>query len=725
MLALIALPSPVDQHPHSQVFSMVDSSCISSPRVDPDDYSDLQDLIQSLGRNYRSGGMSFDESSSNFARQPGHPVIPDIHVPLQVDDRSSRDILYGRGDSPDEITELGRHGFEPEGDQNERTTTGSHASTSTSAGDPPNQPEANIGGAAQKPPRDVDLIPPPSTGLGPMPYTHFYDDGPGGFTATFRAKYDMPDDVLVERVTGERIPFGADFIVLPLYPITEGGVRFPMSPFLRYFMSSYNLAPIQLSLNTWHILCSAMRLAESNNLPFTLGDLMLMYIVSRNPSYDRYYMATRQHFDHLVDHLSDSEKWRNALVRVSGNFEWGPINPLLDHPFPTRVGAAVERPFNIPRARGYPGLGFVDKPDISLYFVDHIVLISFNCIVMTSFFLRADCSAPNKALYLTSKWDNLIALLQCANRDAPTLLGYTPTYGSFAQCRDKTKMVRKALDLSTIARQALQKQYAAQDLSTSNLPARQDPPEQVPTDRPVLEEQPPVTTNQSQRSRRRGRNQPAGEGEDHGTKKARVSENDVAFVGTGHATEGDTTGRTEPQEAFVPDLTCPDGHVITAGDSLSENPLLAMTLLKGVALPKDMKGLHSGKASNMAELCLFLAKAGQCASRAFSDMDVLLETKKTMRADLQAQRKEAEGALNKVIELEAKVADAAAVKEERDRLQLQVGLDYAEIPAADHRREPPVVPPMELPGPLPHTEQPNPIPSPPPKEVDDASAADQ
>ncbi|KAF7128935.1 hypothetical protein RHSIM_Rhsim10G0077700 [Rhododendron simsii] len=95
-----------------------------------------------------------------------------------------------------------------------------------------------------------------------------------------------------------------------------------MSPFLRYFPESYNLAPIQVSVNNWRILCSAMRLARVNNLPFDLGDLMLMYVVSRNPTYDKYYLTTRQ--------------WE---------------------------GATVARPYNIPRVWGFLGDG--DVPDCS------------------------------------------------------------------------------------------------------------------------------------------------------------------------------------------------------------------------------------------------------------------------------------------------------------------------------------------------------------------------
>lgn len=40
-------------------------------------------------------------------------------------------------------------------------------------------------------------------------------------------------------------------------------------------------------------------------------------------------------------------------------------------------------------------------------------------------------------------------------------------------------------------------------------------------------------------------------------------------------------------------------------------------------------------------------------------------------------------------------------------LGYQVWLDYIEVPKGDHRREPPVVPPVQLPNHLP-SEQPNP-----------------
>lgn len=51
-----------------------------------------------------------------------------------------------------------------------------------------------------------------------------------------------------------------------------------------------------------------------------------------------------------------------------------------------------------------------------------------------------------------------------------TFLCYEPTYHSFAHHKDKSKLVRKAVDLASVVGQALRDQYIVQDLSTSNLP---------------------------------------------------------------------------------------------------------------------------------------------------------------------------------------------------------------------------------------------------------------
>lgn len=81
----------------------------------------------------------------------------------------------------------------------------------------------------------------------------------------------------------------------------------------------------------------------------------------------------------------------------------------------------------------------------------------------------------------------------------------------------------------------------------------------------------------------------------------------MEITGASHAST-ETTKPEGPLEIFESAFLCPDGHTITVNDSLAADPIMAMTLLKVVALPKDMKLLPKGKARNMAELCCLVAK---------------------------------------------------------------------------------------------------------------------
>lgn len=63
-----------------------------------------------------------------------------------------------------------------------------------------------------------------------------------------------------------------------------------------------------------------------------------------------------------------------------------------------------------------------------------------------------------------------------------------------------------------------------------------------------------------------------------------------------------------PLAIFELDFTCLDGQPITVANSLLDNQHLAMTLLNGIALPKDVDLLQRGKADNMAELCYYAMK---------------------------------------------------------------------------------------------------------------------
>lgn len=64
----------------------------------------------------------------------------------------------------------------------------------------------------------------------------------------------------------------------------------------------------------------------------------------------------------------------------------------------------------------------------------------------------------------------------------------------------------------------------------------------------------------------------------------------------------------DPSAPFLPNFTCPDGQPIKATNSLYDNPLLAMTLLKGVVLPEDLSRLPKKMVDNVAEMCFYTAK---------------------------------------------------------------------------------------------------------------------
>lgn len=105
---------------------------------------------------------------------------------------------------------------------------------------------------------------------------------------------------------------------------------------------------------------------------------------------------------------------------------------------------------------------------------------------------------------------------------------------------------------------------------------------------------PPVGTQLPTSDRRRSRHSVDEKGDERSKKRAKVAKDNVEVLGTGHA-EDESANLNDSSALFVPDFECSDGHVITTADSLAENPLLAMTLLKGLALPKDIETCPMGR----------------------------------------------------------------------------------------------------------------------------------
>lgn len=71
---------------------------------------------------------------------------------------------------------------------------------------------------------------------------------------------------MVEPYIERWLTYSNNFIILPLISITEGGVRFPLQPFLQKYMSHYELPPCQLTINFFQIVNSVIALVRENGL---------------------------------------------------------------------------------------------------------------------------------------------------------------------------------------------------------------------------------------------------------------------------------------------------------------------------------------------------------------------------------------------------------------------------------------------------------------------------
>lgn len=90
--------------------------------------------------------------------------------------------------------------------------------------------------------------------------------------------------------------------------ITEGGVRFPIHLFVRHDLQELTLTSSQLSTNSYPIITSIIELRRREVLNFRIEELFGAYSLDKNPSYGRYYLASRPEYkDLLIESLLDSE----------------------------------------------------------------------------------------------------------------------------------------------------------------------------------------------------------------------------------------------------------------------------------------------------------------------------------------------------------------------------------------------------------------------------------
>lgn len=237
-------------------------------------------------------------------------------------------------------------------------------------------------------------------------------------------------------------------------------------------------------------------------------------------------------------------------------------------------------------------------------------------------FLSADTSKTSSRLRLLGCFTRLTELLKCPNRDAPHLLGYTPTYQHFSKLKKKTDQLTmpRGFDLKKLAAKEYQAKKMAQDASSaykvadSAIPAAggsMPPPREVAKQKAPAPSDPPpakkakiteassalpekAEQTKTAPSSKKGKDKERGTAED-------VGHNDVSVPSP-------VKGKEKKARPFKPSLMLPDARVITEEDSVSEDFSVAVTLLQAMSLPEDRKEVPTNWEHNMAEICQLVAK---------------------------------------------------------------------------------------------------------------------
>ncbi|KAH7864696.1 hypothetical protein Vadar_032734 [Vaccinium darrowii] len=420
-----------------------------------------------------------------------------------------------------------------------------------------------------------------------------YFDGSSAKLAKFRKGYNIPEDVSIARPTDGKIHYVKGQVSVPLMAITEGGLTFPMPRLLRQFLDVYELAPHQLVTNVYRIICSVVRLSERHNIPFRLADLMAVYTVARSRSYGRYYFSRRPEYPHLIGKLSDSERHACELVIVKGNFETAP---------------GEESRWSVPWSRGRP-----------------------------------NCRKLTKKIAEDADDDVIDRIFGIGNRTAPSILGYVPSYRGFLK-RGKSPVKRTG---------ERRRRLFDSDLQLSDFHGRERVPlsTQNPSQSPAIGSSPETDMAKSSALREAQKRERAekkrkeaeqaaslesgsvaeGEGPPKKARTAEASEGSKASLPTpppqttptdvpprgtapkdkqvASPTLGDTPPPVERDEPWVPVIQTSRGEPVKKNASVRESRKTAMTLLKALALPRDMKAESNNTADNYAEMCTHIVRA--------------------------------------------------------------------------------------------------------------------
>ena len=133
----------------------------------------------------------------------------------------------------------------------------------------------------------------------------------------FRRNHAIPDDVVLELAPEDGNVTGRDptDLHIPLVHVIEGGVRFPVDPFLRHFYSHLQLIP-RVVTNVVRVIMSVVALNWITGSEIALWDILHHYTVHRTPR-GMYYFKKRVHKEELIQYLPDSERGMTMISSSS------------------------------------------------------------------------------------------------------------------------------------------------------------------------------------------------------------------------------------------------------------------------------------------------------------------------------------------------------------------------------------------------------------------------
>ncbi|KAI8527607.1 hypothetical protein RHMOL_Rhmol12G0088500 [Rhododendron molle] len=459
------------------------------------------------------------------------------------------------------------------------------------------------------------------------PYAHYFSGDTAEYEA-FREKYGIPADVYLHRVKSDQIRAKREdrpeHITVPLMAICEAGLRFPFHPFLREVLWKFSLCPHQLAINSYRIIMSIIALIESQNLDFRPTNLFHTFTMSRHRKSNRRFLMTRPKKQPLIEGLSDADKWANFYLEVRGNFEFGETR---NHPIPRFVDERELGPISktlnsVARESACDTLraqGCRHAPTLLDYEPSNKGVLRRKKKKKEGGPNEKDKPAGGKkpssgATKTKRKADPNVLEAQPKRQRGVKLsrLGYT--IEEWLSPLGSDKVCEPALPRLNIPLKVVEpsvKEMSRRGISRPAIPTKTSNPaarSKAPSDQQQREKRQKVTEDVPPPSAL----QPnlAEAAKDTPTEQQKNLSNPHIDL-TDPQTEADILRR------FNPSYTMPDDTVLLLKDSVKEEPNLAVTLLRGLALPRDCEQVSSELLPSLGEMCSHLVQTGQAALKAY------------------------------------------------------------------------------------------------------------